>query len=164
MGKIYQIPLFLILLFLIPGRPAQALGVGDPLPAVSANDMDGHPVDLKQLIGNKPVMLIFWASWCSRCRESTPWINELVKKYHEQGMEFIGINVGHNDTESKARAFMEETGMKYPVIFDKKGGLPLIYGVYGVPTIIVADKNGIIIFHNNEVPLISDQEFLLLSR
>jgi len=162
LNKLYYILLFLSLFFASPGS-AWAVSVGDTLPAVSANDMDGNLIELEKIVGNKPLMLIFWASWCSRCRESMPWINELFDKYHEQGLQFIGINIGYNDSKSKARRFMEETGISYPVIFDEKGGIPIIYGVYGVPTILVADKNGIIIFHNNKVPEISDHDFQLLS-
>lgn len=79
-------------------------------------------------------------------------------------MEFIGINVGHNDSERKARRFMDKTGMTYPVIFDNKGKISRQYGIQGVPTILVADKKGVIVFKNYGVPEISDDKFQQLNQ
>jgi len=163
MNRTLPILLTLALLLLLPVS-ALALNQGDRLLTFTAQDMDGNTVDLSTVIGKKPVMLIFWASWCPNCKNEVPKINSLVKKYQEKGMEFIGINVGYNDSEGKARRFMNDTGMNYPVIFDSKGKIPHMYGVQGVPTILVADKNGIIVFKNYGMPEITDQLFQQLNQ
>jgi alkyl hydroperoxide reductase subunit AhpC len=59
---------------------------------------------------------------------------------------------------------MDKTGITYPVIFDKKGKIPRQYGVQGVPTVMIADKTGTIVFRNYGVPDISDEQFQQLSR
>jgi len=161
MNRKHQILLILALFLLLPVS-AQSLGLGGELETFIAKDMDGKTIDLSAVIGNKPIMLIFWASWCPNCKKEAPKINALVEKYRGQGMEFIGINVGYNDSEGKARRFMDKTGTLYPVIFDKKGSIPRRYGVQGVPTILVADKNGVIVFKNFVVPEITDNDFHLL--
>lgn len=158
MNKTLHILLILALLVLFPVS-VLALNQDDKLLPFTGQDMDGKTVDLSTVIGKKPVMLIFWASWCPNCKSEVPKVNDLVKKYQEKGMEFIGINVGYNDSEGKARRFMDKTGMAYPVIFDSKGKIPRMYGVQGVPTILVANKNGVIIFKNYGVPEISDEKF-----
>jgi len=162
MNRTHHILLTLALLLLLPVS-ALALNQGDKLIPFTAQDMDGKNVNLSTVIGKKPVMLIFWASWCPNCKSEVPRVNELVKKYRSQGMEFIGINVGFNDSEGKARRFMDKTGMAYPVIFDSKGEIARQYGVQGVPTILVADKNGVIIFKNYGVPEITDESFQQLN-
>ncbi|NOQ47268.1 MAG: redoxin domain-containing protein, partial [Desulfobulbaceae bacterium] len=126
-------------------------------------DMDGKTVDLKDSIGKKPIMLIFWASWCPNCKTEVPKINEQVGKYAVKGMEFIGINVGFNDSEARARSFMDKTGMSYPVVFDKTGKLSQQYRVQGVPTIIIADKKGTVAFKNFGVPELTDEKFKQLN-
>ncbi len=163
MKQRHSILLTLALLLLLPVS-ALALNQGDSLIPFSGQDMDGKTVDLATVIGKKPVMLIFWASWCPNCKSEVPKVNELVKKYQTQGMEFIGINVGFNDSEGKARRFMEKNGVSYPIIFDKKGDIPRQYGVQGVPTILVADKNGLIMFKNYSVPEITDELFKQLNQ
>ncbi|NOQ46698.1 MAG: redoxin domain-containing protein [Desulfobulbaceae bacterium] len=125
--------------------------------------MDGKTVDLKDSIGKKPIMLIFWASWCPNCKTEVPKVNEQVGKYAAKGMEFIGINVGVNDSETRARSFMDKTGMNYPVIFDKTGKLSQQYRVQGVPTIIIADKKGTVVFKNFGVPELTDEKFKQLN-
>ncbi len=158
MNKSHHILLTLALLLLLP-ISALALNQGDKLLPFAGQDMDGKTIDSTTIIGKKPVMLIFWASWCPNCKSEVPKVNELVKKYQSQGMEFIGINVGHNDSEGKARRFMDKTGITYPVIFDNKGTISQQYGVQGVPTILVANKKGIVVFKNYGTPEITDEYF-----
>ncbi len=163
MNRTHHILLTLALILLLP-ISALALNQGDSLFPFTAKDMDGKTIDLAAVIGKKPIMLIFWASWCPNCKTEVPKVNELVKKYRGQGMEFIGINVGHNDSEGKARRFMDKTGMTYPVIFDNKGKITRQYSIQGVPTILVADKKGVIVFKNYGVPEISDDKFQQLNQ
>jgi peroxiredoxin len=165
MTSLQKILPVLVLLLLLPITLAAApLGKGDTLQPFSARDMDGKTIDLSTVIGKKPVMLVFWASWCPNCKTEVPKVNALVKKLQPQGMEFIGINVGYNDSEGRARRFMEKTGMAYPVIFDKKGTIPRQYGVQGVPTILVADRKGRIVFKDYGVPNITEEIFKQLNR
>ncbi len=158
------LPTLLLLLLLPLALQAAPLGKGDRLQPFTARDMNGKTIDLATVIGKKPVMLVFWASWCPNCKSEVPKVNELVQKYQARGMEFIAVNVGYNDSEGKARRFMDKTGMKYPVIFDKKGTIPRQYGVQGVPTILVADRNGVIVFKDYGVPKITDEIFNQLNR
>ncbi len=155
----------LLLLFLLPTTLLAApIGRGDRLQPFTARDMDGKTIDLATAIGKKPIMLVFWASWCPNCKSEVPKVNELVKKFQARGMEFVAVNVGYNDSEGKARRFMDKTGMKYPVIFDKKGTIPRQYGVQGVPTVLVADRKGVVVFKNYGVPKITDEIFKQLNR
>lgn len=155
---------FLLLLFLFLPLTASALEVGDTLPSFSGTDMDGKPVDLAAVIGKQPVMLIFWASWCPNCKREVPVINKLYDKYGPQGMVFVGVNVGFNESVERARAFMKSTKMTYPVLFDTKGDISMQYKVMGVPTIIVADKKGRMVFKNFGAPEITDNNFKQLNR
>ncbi len=136
-----------------------ATDVGDQLPAFTGEDMDGKLVDLGAVIGKKPVMLIFWASWCSNCKTEIPKINELVKKYQKQGMEFIFINVGMNDTEEKARQYMKDFNITYPVVFDKTGALSEKYQIPQVLTVLVARKDGKVVMKFLNAPEIDDVNF-----
>ncbi len=163
MNRLHSVLLTAALLLLLPVS-AMALNQGDRLLPFTGKDMDGKTVNSAGIIGKKPVMLIFWASWCPNCKSEVPKVNALVKKYRSQGMEFIGINVGYNDSEGKARRFMDKTGITYPVIFDKKGIIPRQYGVQGVPTVLIANKKGIVVFKNYEIPEINDEYFQQLNQ
>jgi len=155
---------FFLLLFLFLPLTVHAIGVGDIIPSFTGTDMDGKPIDLATVIGKEPVMLVFWASWCPNCTQEVPKVNTLYKKYAARNMTFIGVNVGFNDSVARARAFMEKTKMFYPVLFDKKGNVAKQYKVQGVPTVIVADAKGRVVFKNYGVPEITDETFKQLSQ
>lgn len=125
-------------------------------------DLDGKAIDVEQSIGNRPVMLIFWASWCPSCRTEVPKLNKLVETYGGRGMDFIGVNVGVNDTYERARAFARKTGATYPNLFDATGAIVSQYALQGVPTVVVADKKGVIRYYGYETPEISEETFQLL--
>lgn len=163
MNRTHHILLTLTLLLLLPVS-ALALNQGDKMLPFTGQDMNGKTIDTSAVIGKKPVMLIFWASWCPNCKSEVPKVNKLAKKYSSRGMEFIGINVGYNDSEGKARRFMDKNGISYPVIFDKKGKIPRQYSVQGVPTVMIADKKGNIVFRNYGVPDISEEQFKQLNQ
>ncbi len=147
------------LLTLLMPIAAKATDVGKELPAFIGQDMDGKSVDLEKIIGTKPLMLIFWSSWCVNCKQEIPKINELVKKYQKQGMEFIGINVGMNDTEKKARQYIKDYKITYPVVFDKTGALSEKYQIPKVLTVLVARKDGKVVMKYFNAPEIDDMNF-----
>ena len=153
--------LLLPLLFLLP-TTLPAVQQGQPLIPFKGISLDGQPIDLQQLIGNKPVMLIFWASWCPSCKTEVPKINQLAEKFRGRGMEFIAVNVGYNDSVERAQAFARANGMRYPAYFDGSGKVSEQYQLLGVPTIIIADKHGTIRFRNYMAPDISDANFAQL--
>ena len=67
-------------------------------------------------------------------------------------MDIITINVGHNDTEKRAKSFMRRTGMKQRTIFDARSEITQLYKVFGVPTVIIADKGGKILYRQYYIP------------
>lgn len=148
----------LLLLFFLPGT-VSAVQLGEKLATFKQKDMNGNTINMNAIIGKKPVLLVFWASWCPNCKSETPKVNKLFAQYKDRGMEFIGINIGHNDSLARARSFIEKTKMVYPTVFDKSSTITQKYRVIGVPTIIVADANGTIQFRNYGVPEITEANF-----
>ena len=159
----YVASFFLFFCLYLP-LTATAIEIGDTIPSFSGTDMDGNPVDLGAMIGEQPVMLIFWASWCPNCKNEVPKVNALYKKYGSLGMAFVWINVGYNDSIKRARAFMESTKMTHPVLFDDTGAISNQFEILGVPTIIVADKKGEVVFKNFAVPEMNDETFKQLTQ
>lgn len=159
MRKKTILALFLLSCFFVLPSLSLAAEQGPRIPAVKGYDLNGAPYDLQPSIGSKPIMLVFWASWCPSCKTEVPKINQLAEKFHQKGMEFVGINVGFNDSVERAQAFVKKTGMSYPVLFDAAGKITDQFKLQGVPTIIIADKHGIIRFRNYAAPEITDTNF-----
>ena len=127
-------------------------------------DLDGKPLDVEACIGKQPVMLVFWATWCPTCKEEIPYINSLVRQFAERGMAFFGVNVGQNDTYKRAKAFAVKYGMQYPTYFDQSSAISMRYGVRGLPTVVIADKKGIVRYYGFSAPQISEAIFQELTK
>ncbi|MCL1981103.1 MAG: TlpA family protein disulfide reductase [Proteobacteria bacterium] len=162
MHRFLQNSFLVLMLMLLPLHAMAAAQLGQPLIPFKGIDLNGQPYDLQDAIGNRPMVLVFWASWCPTCRAEVPRVNQLAEKYRARGMEFVAVNIGHNDSVARAEAFVRKTGMTYPTYFDGSGTLAEKYQVMGVPTIIVADKHGIIRFRNFTAPNISEATFATL--
>ncbi|WP_448871293.1 TlpA family protein disulfide reductase [Desulfobulbus propionicus] len=151
--------LLLVLALLLLPASLPAVQEGQRLLPFKGTDLDGNSLDLGQSIGSKPVLLVFWASWCPSCKTEVPKINRLVEKFRSRGMEFFAINVGYNDSIERAKAFMEKTGMRYPAYFDGSGKVSEQYQLLGVPTILIADRHGVVRFRHFMTPDLGETTF-----
>lgn len=130
----------------------QAAQVGEAMPSFTLTTLDGKLMDSKDIIGKKSVLFVFWATWCPNCKAEIPQINEMVAEFEPQGMLFLGVNVGVNDSEKKVRRYAEKYQIHYPLYFDQKSQLTREFGVTGTPTVIIVDKNGIVRYRDITPP------------
>ena len=100
---------------------------------------DGRTIKLEDFRG-KVIFLNFWASWCVPCRAEAKTLEAAWKKYKEQRVVFLGINI--QDKEEEARAFLEEFGITYMNGIDKAGKIGIDYGVWGIPETFFIDHGG----------------------
>lgn len=129
-----------------------AAGVGDRMPTFEITTLDGTVLKSEDIIGQKPLFLVFWATWCPNCKREIPHINKMVKEFGPKGMEFLGVNVGVNDSEKKVRRYTEKYGMHYPVFFDQGSNLTKRFKVSGTPTVIIVDKSGTVRYRDVSPP------------
>lgn len=99
---------------------------------------DGRDFRLSDHKG-KPVFINFWASWCLPCAEEANAIEKVYQEYGNKGVVFLGIAI--NDTESKAREFVEKHKINFATGLDP-GKIHKSYPVYGVPTTAFIDRQG----------------------
>ena len=88
----------------------------------------------------KFVYVDFWASWCTPCLASFPWLNQVHEKYKTQNFVVVGVNV--DKKKELAENFLAEHPAKFPVVYDPSGSLAKKYKVEGMPYSIVLDPNG----------------------
>ncbi|AZK47999.1 TlpA family protein disulfide reductase [Paenibacillus lentus] len=92
---------------------------------------------------NKPVLVNFWASWCDPCKEEAPDLVRFYEKYGDQ-LDIYGVNVTAYDTVEKAEGFVQEYGIEFPVLLDKKEEAYKKFNGMAFPTNVLIDKNGVI--------------------
>ncbi|HET9862133.1 MAG TPA: TlpA disulfide reductase family protein [Steroidobacteraceae bacterium] len=96
-------------------------------------------LDLARFRG-QVVVVDFWASWCKPCRQSIPWLNALRERYGPQGLTIIGVNVDAERTD--AEKFQREVPIAFEVLYDPAGKLAAQFGVQGMPSTFIFDREG----------------------
>ena len=118
---------------------AAAVAVGDAAPPFALPNAAGETITLDRLRG-KVVYVDFWASWCSPCRRSFPWMNTMNRLYRDKGLAIIAINV--DKKRADADRFLAETPAEFSVLYDPPGATPAAYAVKGMPSSYLIDANG----------------------
>lgn len=136
MTRIYR----LLALLLLAGSTAHA-DISGMAPAFELPGTD-KTVRLADYRG-KVVYLDFWASWCSPCKDSFPWMNAMQEKYRDQDVVFIAVNVDRKTAD--AQTFLRHSPAQFIVAFDPQGKTPTDYQLMGMPTAFVIGRDGSIV-------------------
>lgn len=123
-----------------------ALDQGQLAPPIDLEALNGSRVQLRDFNG-KLLYLDFWASWCSPCRQSFPWMSSIEKKYRDRGFEVLAINLDAKPVD--AYKFLNQMPVQFRIAFDPKGLTPKSYSVKSMPTSFLIDRDGTILYRHN---------------
>lgn len=121
---------------------------GKPAAIFTLTSNTGKRISLNDYKG-KPVLLNFWATWCTPCKVEMPWFEEFQKKYAAQGLQVVGINEDEDakspEIQAQIKKVLENTGVDYTILMsdqkvgDAYGGLDVL------PATFYIDRNGKIV-------------------
>jgi len=135
MSKSIKLVIFIAFFCITSIASASALVLAPTFKIPSAKGM----VDLSELKG-QVVYLDFWASWCTPCRKSFPWMNKMQNKYKNDGFKIVAVNLDKNrDLIDK---FLRRTPADFTIAFDPGGQLASSYNLAGMPTSYLIDRLG----------------------
>jgi len=130
-------------------KAAHAIKVGDAAPVFTLNNAAGKPISLADLKG-KVVLIDFWASWCEPCRAESPNLKTQYQLYKDKGFEIISVSL---DTDKKSwLKAINDDGLTWLQVSDLKGyrsEAVQSYGIGGVPSFFLIDRDGKIIANTN---------------
>ena len=106
----------------------------------------GQEVNFSDLLGERPVVLNFWAGLCPPCRAEMPDLQEFNDKFEDRAL-VLGIDLGQFTglgTPEDAKELLDELGVTYPAGFTIDGNVVRDYEVLGMPTTVFIDAQGMI--------------------
>ena len=86
------------------------------------------------------VLVNYWATWCGPCWEETPGLIRLSQELGPKGLAIVGVAIDEGGRE-KVEKFVDEFHVPYPVVLPEKMS-QMAYGLEGVPTTILVDRQG----------------------
>jgi len=122
--------------------------ISKPAPQFTLEDLNGQFVSLQDLKG-KTVIIDFWATWCGPCVSSFPGMQATVDKFKDDNtVQFLFVNTWENGENVKQTVakFIQDKKYSFRVLMDLKNEVVAAYGVDGIPTKFIVDKNGNIRF------------------
>lgn len=119
-----------------------AAEAGKALLEASFEDLAGERVGLTRFRG-QVLVVNFWATWCTPCREEIPEFVEVQEEFRERGVTFVGIAV---DRKEPVAAFSRELGINYPILIGSLEAMELAQRagnrLQALPFTVILDRNG----------------------
>jgi peroxiredoxin len=117
------------------------LPVGSVPDAVTLEDLDGNAVALSAYIGDRPVLLEFWATWCPVCAKLAPELDRAYARFRDR-VAFVVVAVGINQSPRSIRRHLDNHPLPYPVLWDGRGRAVRAYKAPTTSYVAILDTEG----------------------
>jgi cytochrome c biogenesis protein CcmG, thiol:disulfide interchange protein DsbE len=129
---------------ILSGCAKEAPAVGSMLSEIALGDLTGKRVVIPRDLTGKIAVLHFWAGWCPACRGEMTALDAIGNKYRQENVVPYSIGVG--ETRITAVRYIKNLGITYPVLLDPDSVTQRQFGIAGIPTYYVLNREGIIRF------------------
>lgn len=147
MKLIYILHIVLLFSFFVTAQETEELA-GRKAPNFVLENLDGDFVELNQEIGDGPILLSFWATWCKPCIEELAEFKKIYSDYKDKGFKILAISTDSERTVAKVKPFVKSKNYEFPVLYDTSGDVARIYYARAVPfTVLIDDKGAIVYSH-----------------
>ena len=110
------------------------------LPPLALPDLEGQAHNAQEWKG-KVVIVDFWATWCTGCRETIPVLTRLNDKFASKGLVVAGVSTDKGPKEKVAK-FVRKMKMTYQVLWDADDTQSKVFGFEGLPSVYVFGRDG----------------------
>jgi peroxiredoxin len=139
----HLVPLFFIFFAL--------LGQAQTIPAVTLKDTSGKTVNTAALVGQgSPVIISFWATWCSPCKRELNNYAEYFEDWQEEfGVSLIAVSIDDQRTANRVAPYINSVEWPYMVLLDPNRDFARNMQVTNVPHTFIVDADGKVVWQNN---------------
>jgi thiol-disulfide isomerase/thioredoxin len=127
---------------LLPRPGEGAYRTGDVPAEVLLSDLKGNSVSLPLDFRQSVALIHFWASWCPACRGEMAALEALCNRYRGRGVTPCSIGIG--EKRETALSYLKSLTLSYPVLLDPASSTKKPFGIVGIPTTFVLDRESVI--------------------
>jgi len=127
----------------------QPVQEGEKLPLApdfQIRNLKGNRVALSDLLGEGPVLISFWATWCKPCLKELPHLQDLYNRYKENGFRVVAITEDAPRSLSKVKSYIAGKRYDFLVLVDENNGVQRKFNFRALPYTVLLDKDGHIVY------------------
>ena len=115
-------------------------------PNFKLENLEGEVVELGKELGEGPVLLSFWATWCKPCIEELSEFKKIYNEFREKGFKMFAISTDDERTVAKVKPFVKSKNYDFPVLFDTNSDVARLYYAQAMPFSVILNKDGYIVY------------------
>ena len=126
-------------------RGEVGIAVGETPATPTIENLDGEPVDLADYVGERPLLLEFWASWCEQCEALQPSMDAAFERYGDQ-VGFVAVAVAVAQTQRAVRRHLERHAIPFPMLWDTRGNATRAFLAPATAYVVILDADGTVAY------------------
>ncbi len=146
MNKLFLLPLLLLLFTVSITAQEQQEQTGRSAPNFKLENVQGDYVSLKDELGDGPVLISFWATWCKPCIEEMTKYKDIYSDLKDKGLKVLAISIDDERTVAKVKPFVRSKNYPFPVLLDTNSEVARKYYAQNIPYSVLLDKSGNIVY------------------
>lgn len=125
------------------------------LPEVQLKNLDDETVNTGKLENDgNPIIISFWATWCTPCKNELNSIDEMYADWQDEtGVRLVAVSVDDQRTAGRVVPYVDSRSWEYEILLDPNGDFKRAMGVNNIPHTFLIDGEGKVVYsHNNYAP------------